>query len=226
MGKGGTGANAPRRRRNPDATREKILAAARSVLSSDGPDGLSLSRVAHLAGVNRGTAYQHFKTREDLIKATIAWVSVHLVKSVTGSAARVQGLPHSDDQLIYEMVAGLGDFAVENPELGRVWLFEILSSDNPDKDVFFHQFRCATEALAGSELSQEGIDTEVFSVVLLAGYFLWPAWVAARAKNEKERRAMSNRMRREMLRSWLFGTLRRESFPELVRLLDTGEAPG
>lgn len=217
-----TVANAPRRRRNPEVTRETILAAARTVLASDGPDGLSLSRVAHLAGVNRGTAYQHFETREDLIKATVEWVSQHLVSSVTSAESRVQGVRHSEDRLFYEMVAGLGDFAVENPELGRVWLFEILSSDSPDKDLFFRQFRSATEALAGSERSQEGIDTEVFSVMLLAGYFLWPAWVAARARNARERGAMSHRMRREMLRSWLFGTLRPESFPELVRLLDTG----
>lgn len=220
MGKDGTSAHVPRRRRNPDATREIILAAARKVLASDGPDGLSLSRVAHQAGVNRGTAYQHFETREDLIKATVDWVSQHLAESVAGSADRVRDLPHSGDQRFYEILAGLGDFAVENPELGRIWLFEVLASDSPDQDAFFRQFRRAAEALAGSEFSQEGIDTEVFSVTLLAGYFLWPAWVGARAKTKKERRAMSNRMRREMLRSWLFGTLRPESFPDLVRLLD------
>lgn len=222
MGKDGTVADAPRRRRNPEVTRETILAAARTVLASDGPDGLSLSRVAHLAGVNRGTAYQHFETREDLIKATVEWVSQHLANSVRSAETRARGLPDSEDQRFYEMIAGLGDFAVENPELGRVWLFEVLSSDNPDKDVFFRQFRSAAEALAQSELSQDGIDTEVFSVMLLAGYFLWPAWVGARAKNAKERQAMSHRMRREMLRSWLFGTLRPDSFPELVQLLDTG----
>lgn len=210
-----------RRRRNPAATREEILAAARTVLASDGPDGLSLSRVAHLAGVNRGTAYQHFDTREALIKATVEWVSLHLSESVMKSAARVgKSSTQSEDQLIYEMVAGLGDFAVENPELGRIWLFEILSSGNPEEDVFFRRFRQSTEALARSELSEEGIDAEVMSVMLLAGYFLWPIWVGARARSKKERRAMSYRMRREMLRAWLYGTLRKEAFPELQELLD------
>lgn len=219
MGKDGT--NPPRRRRNPDATREIILSAARKVLASDGPDGLSLSRVAHIAGVNRGTAYQHFETREELIKATVDWVSEHLAKSVADSSGRVKDFPESGHQQIYEMLAGLGDFAVANPELGRIWLFEMLSSDSPEKDVFFRKFREAADSLAASKISQDGIDSEVFSVMLLAGYFLWPAWVGARAKTAKERRTMSNRMRREMLRSWLFGTLRPDSFPELVCLFDS-----
>ena len=42
-----------RRARDPVATREAILEAARALLAKDGPDGVSLSEVAHLAGVNR-----------------------------------------------------------------------------------------------------------------------------------------------------------------------------
>ncbi|WP_372799532.1 TetR/AcrR family transcriptional regulator [Litorivivens sp.] len=49
------------RRRDKAATREAILEAARTVLASDGPDALSLSKVANLADINRGTAYQHLK---------------------------------------------------------------------------------------------------------------------------------------------------------------------
>ena len=45
-----------RRARNPVATREAILAAARTILAKDGQEALSLSKVAVLAKVNRGTA--------------------------------------------------------------------------------------------------------------------------------------------------------------------------
>src|SRR6476659_4767260 len=88
-----------RRPRDPAATREAILEAARTRLAIDGPEGLSLSEVAHLAGVNRGTAYQHFETREKLIKATTDWVSDRLFRSVFGDPATVatrrieQGIP-------------------------------------------------------------------------------------------------------------------------------------
>ena len=70
---------AKKRVRNPEATREAILKAARTVLSEDGPEGLSVSRVANLAGVNRGTAYQHFATREELLQATADWVAGQLI---------------------------------------------------------------------------------------------------------------------------------------------------
>ena len=61
-----------RRTRNPQRTREAILEAAREVLAQDGKEGLSVAQVAQRAGINRGTAYQHFQTREQLIEATAA----------------------------------------------------------------------------------------------------------------------------------------------------------
>jgi AcrR family transcriptional regulator len=218
LGRDTTARETTRRRRNPEATREEILAAARTVLASDGPDGLSLSKVAQLAGVNRGTAYQHFETREDLIKATVDWVSAHLSETVFGQPDANGNTPDPGRKPVYEVITGMVDFAVENPELGRIWLFEILSSDNPSDDRFFKQFVQATETLARSERSEEGIDAEVLSVIILAGYFLWPVWVRSRAQSKKERQVMSQRMRREVLRLSLHGTLRAEAFPQLQRL--------
>ena len=54
------------------ANAEKILASARALLSERGPEGLTVSEVAHRAGVNRSTAYQHFRTRDDLVAAVMA----------------------------------------------------------------------------------------------------------------------------------------------------------
>ena len=68
----------PRRKRDPEGTREAILEAARGVLAQDGKEGLSVAQVAVVAGVNRGTAYHHFQTREQLIEATAAWVAEKL----------------------------------------------------------------------------------------------------------------------------------------------------
>jgi len=211
-----------RRRRNPEATREDIIAAARTVLASDGPDGLSLSKVAQLAGVNRGTTYQHFDTREDLIKATVESVSRHLSRHVLGDPDGAQALNDPDQPAIYDAISRLAQFAVDNPELGSIWLFEILSCDDPDQDEFFKHFKQSADAMSKSELSEEGIDTEVLSVFILAGCFLWPVWVRARASSKKERKAMARRMSREVLRLSLHGTMRAESFPELQQLLETG----
>ncbi len=210
-----------RRKIIKEATREAILSAARTVLASDGPEALSLSKVAHLAGVNRGTAYQHFQTREDLIKATVAWVSEHLTTTVFGGGQTVEESRSKleEERPVYDTISGLVDFAVENPTLGRIWLFEVLSSPNPGDDLFFRQFKQTTQQLADSKYSQEGIDVEVLSVIILAGYFLWPEWVRAHAKNDDERHAMAARMRREVLRLFMYGVLKAEDFPQLQNLL-------
>jgi AcrR family transcriptional regulator len=71
-----------RRKRDPESTRSSILEAAKTILAQDGAEGLSVSSVAKLAGVNRGTAYQHFQVKEDLIRATLELVSHQLLDAV------------------------------------------------------------------------------------------------------------------------------------------------
>lgn len=210
------------RKSSKQATREAILAAARTVLASDGPEALSLSKVAHLAGINRGTAYQHFETRDDLIKATVEWVSEYLSTTIFGNIEMdEQGrLKEFKQREIYEVISGLVDFAVQNPALGRIWLFEVLAADNPGDDLFFRQFKQTTQQLAESKFSQDGIDVEALSVIVLAGYFLWPEWVRAHAGSDDDRQAMAGRMRREMLRLFLHGVLKTEEFPQLEDILD------
>jgi AcrR family transcriptional regulator len=219
MKRGSSGGEQVRRRRDPAATREAILAAARIVLAADGRDALSLTKVAHVAGVNRGTAYQHFKTRDELVKATVAWVSQHLADTLFGAQDDSGIVPDAMQRPVYEVISGLVEFAVENPGLGRIWLFEVLASADPGEDVFFKRFERSTRELAESEYGAEGIDAEALSVMMVGGYFLWPLWVRAGARTKKEREAMALRMRREVLRFCLHGILRAEKFPHLQELL-------
>lgn len=209
------------RRRNKAATREDILAAARTVLASDGPDALSLSKVANLAGINRGTAYQHFETREELIKATVESVGQHLSMTIFGNVGVDEEGRWKGDQErpVDEVVTGLVDFAVENPALCRIWLFEVLSSDNPSEDLFFRQFKESTRELTETKYAQEGVDVEALSVLMLAGYFLWPVWVDAHAKTKQQRKKMASRMRHEVLRLLLYGVLKAEAFPHVREIL-------
>ena len=55
---------------------------------------------------------------------------------------------------------------------------------------------------------------------MLAGCFLWPMWVKAKARSQRDRNEMSRRMRRELLRLCLHGILRAEYFPQLNTLLE------
>ena len=149
-----------RRVRNTTATRAAILEAARTLLAKDGPDGVSLSEVAKLAGVNRGTADQHFAT----------------FRAVFG-----------DPETIGERDVGQVDMVA---------------------------------------LAEPGIDSEVWSVIVLASNFLWPMWARAHSHGDADRGALAHRFAREMLRLSMHGTVRVEKYPEIAALLEGEAAPG
>ncbi|HSW14428.1 MAG TPA: TetR/AcrR family transcriptional regulator [Solimonas sp.] len=201
-----------RRKRNPDGTRTAILEAAGKILAKDGPEGLSVSQVAQLAGVNRGTAYQHFPTREQLLEATTSWVSDRLRSAVFGDEPPTDDVSQIDPQNVAERMV---EFAMENPELGRVWLFEVLSSNRPASDPFWNQYRSQFEKFALTDMAQPGIDVEVHAVIMLIGTFLWPVFARSHARTAKERQQLAKRYSNEMLRLSLHGTMRPEKFPEL-----------
>jgi len=199
-------------RRDPEQTRAAILEVAGKLLAKDGPEGLSVSEVAQLAGVNRGTAYHHFPTRNELIEATKAWVSEKLRREVFGDA-----LPGSKEYVRRDprqVIESLVNFAMEYPEFGRVWLHEVLSSSQPASDPFWNIYKAHIDSFVESEFSQPGIDAEVHAVSLLVGVFLWPVWARTHATSAASRRKMAQRFTDEMLRNSLYGTLRKEKFPQ------------
>ena len=207
-----------RRPRDPDATREVILEAACTLLAKDGPEGISLSEVAHLAGVNRGTAYQHFETREKLIEATVAWASDKLFRAAFGDPETI-GERRIDEVDVAAMTERLTAFAMENHELCRVWLMQVLASPDPSQDPFWREYCGSLERWAASDLAMPGIDAEVLSVMNLAGIFLWPIWARAHAENDAGRAALAERYSRETLRLSMYGSLRPEAYPGIAKRL-------
>jgi hypothetical protein len=104
---------------------------------------------------------------------------------------------------------------MENPALGRIWLFEVLSSKRPANDPFWRQYESAFARFAKTEFAQPGIDVEVLSVLFMAGSFIWAVWARAQARTAKERQQMAERFTREVIRLNLHATLRSEKYPEL-----------
>ena len=200
-------------RRDPERTRETILEVAAKLLARDGAEGLSVSQVAKVVGVNRGTAYHHFQTREQLLSETTAWVSEKLCKEIFGNLSPddVQEV-RLDARVLSE---NLANFAMENPELGRIWLANMLRSTRRDKDPFWRLYKAHIDRFADSELAQPGIDREVHAAVMLFGAFLWPVWARSSAQSARERQTMARRYSRESLRLALHGSLRKEMFPVL-----------
>ena len=189
------------------------------MLSRDGVEGLHVTQVAHRAGVHRGTAYLHFPTREQLVKATTASVSDKLFSAVFDDPAFAPDQPMQAVS-VRGMIQHLAGFAMDNPELCRIWLYEVLNSEQPASDRFWQRYMAAMERFVASDLAQEGIDAEVHSVIMLAGTFLWPVWVRAQARSAKERQDMADRFATEMIRLTFNGTLRPEKFAALAARLD------
>jgi AcrR family transcriptional regulator len=212
-----------RRPRDPERTREAILEAARTRLANDGPEGLSLSEVARLAGVNRGTAYQHFETRDKLIKATAEWVSDKLFRSVFGDPATL-GERRVEQVDVADLTDRLANFAMDNPELCRIWLLQVLSSPDPTSDRFWKEYEGSTARFARTKLAQNNIDTEVLSVITLAGTFLWPVWARAHGKGKKDRRREAYRFAQECLRLCMYGSLRPEHYSAIADRLKPGNS--
>lgn len=217
-------ARKPRRPRDPEATRKVILEAAMKHLAEYGPDGLSLSEVARAAGVNRGTAYQHFKTREALIKATLERVSETMREAVFGGP-EMEGERREQGAGPMEFTDRIARFGMENPELCRIWLFDLLSSDDPSADPFWKEYAGSLAHFAASDRAEEGVDSEVLSVILVASAFLWPVWARAHDRDGKERRQLAERFVRETMRLSIYGSMKAKEFPEIVERLAKPSRP-
>jgi AcrR family transcriptional regulator len=210
-------ATSKRQRRNntdPDATRMEILQAALEVLAKDGPESLSVAEVARRAGVNRGTAYQHFPTREDLAHATASWVSERMYQEFYGDLEQL-----SEANEVYPAdlaLERLSDFAMNNPELSRAWLFDVMSTQGNVTDKFWKKYVEELGEFAQSGYGREDIDVEVLAFITLSSALLWPIWVGAHAKSAKARDKMQQRFVDEMMRLVLFGSLVPERHAKLV----------
>jgi AcrR family transcriptional regulator len=207
-----------RRSRNPEATRAAILDAACTLLAKDGPEGISLSEVATLAGVNRGTAYQHFETREKLIEATASWVSDKMFRAVFGDPETI-GERQVEQVDVSALTDRLINFAMDNPELCRIWLLQLLSSPEPTADPFWREYEGSLARFAKTDLAQPDVDTEALSIINLAGAFLWPVWARSHAHGDEERGALAKRFTQETLRLSMYGSLQSERFPQIAERL-------
>lgn len=218
MKDGDVAAKPKRRSRDPAATRRVILEAARALLAKDGPEGISLSEVAKRAGVNRGTAYQHFATREKLIAATTNSVSETMCHAVFGELGTVEEREVGQTD-IAALTDRLTNFAVDNPALCRIWLLQLLSSPDPTTDPFWREYEGSLARFAATELAQDDVDSEVLSVITLAGTFLWPVWVHSHAQGDGDRNKLGRRFAQEMLRLSMYGSLQSDRYPQIAERL-------
>ncbi len=205
---------APRRVRRPDyeRTRRRILEAARRLMVERGPESLTVSAVAHAAEINRTTAYQHFRTRDELVEA----VTKELIEEV--GARLAEPLP------IAERIDVLALYFVDHPEIARLVLHLLLTESPIPREawsLFAQEMRRLTET-AGSP---PDVDPEMLGHLLMGVAILWPLHARSACEDEARARVATQRLTRELKRLLLYGLFRPEAWPELVASVEHGSGP-
>jgi AcrR family transcriptional regulator len=110
-----------RPREHGEQTSEALLATAERLLAEDGPDSLSMRRVADETGTTVRAIYSLFGSKEELLRALYREGHRALVRSV--DRVRLSDDPAAD--LLNVTIHGYRRFALEHPNLYRL-LFERL----------------------------------------------------------------------------------------------------
>ncbi len=105
------------------ASRAALLRAARELLAELGPEGLTVVAVAQRAGLNRSTAYQHFRSRADLLGAVLGAIGEELRSLL--SRPREFG----------EQIEFFVDYFGTHPEIARNWIFQLLADGDSGASV-------------------------------------------------------------------------------------------
>jgi AcrR family transcriptional regulator len=72
-------------------TESRILEAALRVFAERGPDAPVIDDFVQAAGIARGTFYNHFKTVEDLLRATSEWTTRQTVEAIERALTGIEG---------------------------------------------------------------------------------------------------------------------------------------
>lgn len=76
-----------RKTRNPEETREKLIAAARDLVLERGFTGAGVDQICDRAGVTKGAFFHHFRSKDEIGKATLGdWAAMGMGIYATAKA--------------------------------------------------------------------------------------------------------------------------------------------
>ena len=198
----GEGARRPQRS-DAKQSRKTLLEAACELFAERGPEALTVVEVAKRAGLNRSTAYQHFRNRDELSGA-VAGIFAKEVRELLGESRSFGG-----------QVEFFVQYFQDRPDIARLWMFQLLNEQGTSV-IGWDDYVRSMERLAESPKSQNGIDAEMLGLIGMASALVWSLMSRQRSDDDAESRAQTRRFAREMKRLFLYGALRPEEWPELV----------
>jgi AcrR family transcriptional regulator len=109
------------------STRDRLAAAAASLLDEGGPDAVTLREVGRLAGVSHNAPYKHFADKT----ALLAEIATRQLRSLTAQLERATDKARSDVEAMDAVALVYVRWASRHPERFKL-TFSRLDSDDPE----------------------------------------------------------------------------------------------
>ena len=180
-------------RSDAKASHHALIAAARELFAERGPDGLTIVEVAKRAGLNRSTAYRHFRSRDELSQA----VAEEFATQLREMLSEPRGLAGQIDFFVH--------YFEEHPDIARLWMYHLLA-DQSRPPLGWRSYIESLERIAKSPRSLPGIDAEMLGVIGLTSSLVWSVMARQRAGSEKAAAEETDRFAGELKRLFLTGT--------------------
>jgi TetR/AcrR family transcriptional regulator len=127
----------PPRKRDPENTRQKILAAAEAEFSEKGFYGARIDGIAAAAGVNKRMIYQYYGKKKDLYTAVFIYVYSRLGERET----EVLGAETDCIMAVKKIIASYFSYLAENPSYISLLLQENLNKGQGIRGIDFSKTR-------------------------------------------------------------------------------------
>ena len=191
-------------RSDAKASRKALVAAARKLFAERGPDALTIVEVAKSAGLNRSTAYQHFRSREELSQAVAEDFAIELrelLKEPRDLAGQIEFFVH---------------YFQEHPDIARLWMFHLLAGQSRPREGWGDYIE-SLQQMAKSPHSLPGIDAEMLGTIGLTSALVWSVLSRQHAGSEKAALAETDRFAAELGRLFRNGTRKPEHLPTAAK---------
>lgn len=171
-------------------TRPQIVAAARDLMRDRGYAGTSMKELADRVGILKGSLYNHFNSKEELVPEVLDLAS----KEICGVVA-----PSSNWRLDYEMALGqIITVLIQHRRcIGFQLAYGLDDTDEPVRKAvagFFQELRCYLRTLLEQDLDTDTADSFALeTITTVEGATLWLALSNEHGPMEKARVRLMNR---------------------------------
>ena len=119
------------RRRDPEASRERLLRASMRLFSERGLDGASVDMIARASRLNRRMLYHYFGSKAGLYRAVLK----RAYEQIASVEVELAHLLLPVEELLAKMVRAYYDFMVDHPEFVRLLTWENLRQGKAAREI-------------------------------------------------------------------------------------------